>query len=145
MHCEELIDIIEKNCGLKAPYCLTVYYKCNSKQKELDEEYMGWYAPRQMMNDSLYGQISYNSVLSDAFKFKLGHNLKGFLVEMKAATGKDIPEHVIRPAKVFPPRVVTVSYAPLLMGILRRRKDPMQMKEWWIRRQVGKRLIVVLM
>jgi len=25
-HWEELIDFIEKNCGLKEPYCLTVLY-----------------------------------------------------------------------------------------------------------------------
>jgi hypothetical protein len=63
----------------------------------LDKEYMGWYAPGQTMNDRLSGQISYNSSLSNAFKLKLGHNVKLFLVEMKAATGKDIAEHVIWP------------------------------------------------
>jgi len=42
-------------------------------QEELDEEYMGLYAPGQMINDPLYGQISYNSSLSNAFKLKLGH------------------------------------------------------------------------
>ena len=41
-----------------------------------------------------------------------------FLKEMKAATGKDIAEHVIRPAKVIPTSLVTVSYAPLLISIL---------------------------
>jgi len=64
-----------------------------------------------MMNDSLYGQISFNSSLSNAFKLKLGHNVKLFLVEMKAATGKDIVEHGIRPAKVIPASPVTVDYA----------------------------------
>jgi hypothetical protein len=80
-------------------------------QEELDEEYMGLYAPGQMMNDSLYGQISYNSSLSNAFKLKLGHDVQLFLVEMKAVTGKVIAEHVMRPAKVFPASLVTVSYA----------------------------------
>ena len=28
-HWEELFDFIEKNCGPKEPYCLTVLYKCN--------------------------------------------------------------------------------------------------------------------
>jgi hypothetical protein len=51
---------------------------------------MGLYAPGQMMNDRLSGQISYNSSLSNAFKLKLGHDVKLSLVEMKAATGKDI-------------------------------------------------------
>jgi len=72
---------------------------------------MGLYAPGQMMNDPLYGQISYNSSLSNAFKLKLGHNVQLLLREMKAATGKDIAEHVMRPAKVIPTSLVTVSYA----------------------------------
>jgi len=110
-HWEELIDFIEKNCGPKEPYCLTALYKCNLTQEELDEEYMGLYAPGQMMNDPLYGQISYNSSLSNAFKLKLGHNVNVFLVEMKAATGKDNAEHVMRPAKVIPASLVPVKYA----------------------------------
>jgi len=40
-HWEELIDFIEKNGGPKEPYCLTVLYKCNLTQEELDEGYMG--------------------------------------------------------------------------------------------------------
>ena len=72
---------------------------------------MGLYAPGQMMNDPLYGQISYNSSLSNAFKLKLGHDVQLFLIGMKAATGKDIAEHIMRPAKVIPTRHVTVSYA----------------------------------
>jgi len=71
---------------------------------------MGLYTPRQMMNDPVYGQISYNSSLSNTFKLKLGHTVKLFLVEMKAATGKDITEHIIRPAKVIPAGLVTVHY-----------------------------------
>jgi hypothetical protein len=110
-HWEELIDFIEKNCSPKEPYCLTALYKCNLTQEELDEEYMGLYAPGQMMNDPLYDQISYNSSLSNAFKLKLGHNVNVFLVEMKAATGKDNAEHVMRPAKVIPASLVPVKYA----------------------------------
>jgi len=110
-HWEELIDFIEKNCSPKEPYCLTALYKCNLTQEELDEEYMGLYSPGQMMNDPLYSQISYNSSLSNAFKLKLGHNVNPFLVEMKAATGNDIAEHVMRPAKVIPASLVLVSYA----------------------------------
>jgi len=110
-HWEELIDPIEKYCGPKEPYCLTALYKCNLTQEELDEEYMGLYAPGQMMNDPLYGQISYNSSLSKTFKLKLGHNVQLFLIEMKAVTGKDIAKHVMRPAKVIPTSLITVSYA----------------------------------
>jgi len=110
-HWEELIDFIEKNCGPKEPYCLTALDKYNLTQEELDEEYMGLYTLGQMMNDPLYGQISYNSSLSNAFKLKLGHDVQLFLVEMKAATGKNIAEHVMRPAKVISASLVTVSYA----------------------------------
>jgi len=141
-HWEELIDFIEQNCSPKEPYCPTAISKCNLTQEELDEEYMGLYTPGQMMNDRLYGQISYNSSISNAFRLKLGHNLKLFLVEMKAATGKDMAEHVIRPAKVIPASIIKVNYAPLLISILRLGRDLMNMNEWWMRRQVGTRLTV---
>jgi len=110
-HWEELIDFIENNCGPKEPYCLTALYKCNLTQEELDEEYMGLYSPGQMMNDTLHGQIFYNSSLSNAFKLKLGDDVELFLIEMKAAKGEVIAEHVMRPAKVIPASLVTVSYA----------------------------------
>jgi hypothetical protein len=110
-HWEELIDFIQKNCGRKDPYCLTTLYKCNLTQEELDEEYMDLYAQGQMMNDPLYDQISYNSSLSNAFRLKLGQNVNLFLVEMKAATGKDIAEHIMKPAKVIPIILFPVSYA----------------------------------
>jgi len=111
-HWEELSDFIEQNCGPKELYCLTAIYKCNLMQEELDHEYMGLNTPGQMINDLLYGQTSYNSSLSNAFKLKLGHNVNLFLVEMKAGTGKDIAEHVMRLVKVIPASLVTVSYAP---------------------------------
>jgi len=72
---------------------------------------MGLYAPGQMMNVPLYGHISYNSTLWNAFKLKLEHNVKLFCVQMQAATGKDIAVHVMRPAKVIPTSLVPVSYA----------------------------------
>jgi hypothetical protein len=72
---------------------------------------MGSYAPVQIMNDPLYGQISYNSSLSNAFKLKLGHNVNLFLVEMKPATGKENAEHIMGPAKVIPASRVPVCYA----------------------------------
>ena len=77
-HWEELIEFTERNCGPKEPYCLTVLYKYNLTQEYLDKEYMGLYAPGQMMNGPLYGQISFNSSLSNSFKLKLGHNLTLF-------------------------------------------------------------------
>jgi len=106
---------------------------------------MRLYALGQMMNDPLYGQVSYNSSLSNAFKLKLGYNVKLFLLEMKAGTGKDITEHMIGPAKVISSSLVTVSDAPLLISLLRLRGYPMKMKEWWMGRQVRKKLTVVSM
>jgi len=144
-HWKALIDFIKQNCFPKEPYCLTAIYKCNLTQEELDEEYMGLYALGQLMNDHLYRQNSYNSSLSNAFKLKLGHDLKLFLAEMKAATGNNIAEHIIRPVKLIPASLVLVSHTALLIHILRGGREPMKMKEWWMRRQVGKRLIVVLM
>jgi len=55
-----------------------------------------------MMNDHLYGQIWYDSSISNPMKLRLQYNLKLFSVEMQAATGNDIARHVIRPAKVIP-------------------------------------------
>jgi len=74
-HWEELINFIEQNCSPTEPYCLTGIYKCTLTQEALDKEYMGLYTPGQMMHDTLYGQISYNSSLSNAFKLKQGHNV----------------------------------------------------------------------
>ena len=111
MHWEELIDFIENNCCLKEPKCLTALYNCNLTQEESDEEYMGLYAPGQMMNHPPYGQILYNSSLSNAFKLKLEHNVQLFLKEMKAAIGKDIAKRLMKPAKVIPASLVTESYA----------------------------------
>jgi hypothetical protein len=64
-----------------------------------------------MMNDPLYGQISYNSSLSNAIKLKLGNYVQLFLVEMKAAIGKAIAELIMKPAKVILAILVTVSYS----------------------------------
>jgi hypothetical protein len=115
-------------------------------QGELVEEYMGLDALGEMLNDPLHGQISYHSSLSKSCKLKLEHNVKLVLGEMMAATGKDIPEQVITPAKLIPASLVMVSYAPLLISILRLHRYPMKMKEGWMRlQQVGMRLTVVLM
>ena len=89
-HWEELIESMEQNCSPKEPYSQTAIYKCYLTQEELEKEYMGLYALGQTMNHHLSGQISFNSSLSNAFKLKLGHDAKLFLVEMTAATGKDI-------------------------------------------------------
>jgi hypothetical protein len=142
---EELIDFIKQNCNPDEPYCQPMMYKSNLTQEELDEKYMELYSPGQTMNDPLYGHISSNSSLSNTFQLNLGHDVKLLLVEMKAVTGKDIVEHVIRPANVFPASLRTVRYALLLITIFRLWGYPMKMKQWWMRWQLGKRLTVVLM
>ena len=144
-HWEELIAFIETKCSLKEPYCLMAIYKCSLTQEELDEEYTQLYPHGQIMNDPLYGQISYNSSLSNAFKLKLGHDVKLFLGDMKPATGKDIAENVMKPAQVISASLVTVSHSPVLISLLRLRRYPKNMKEWWMRRQVRTRLIVLIM
>ena len=81
-----------------------------------------------MLNDPLYGLISYNSSLSNAFKLKLGHNVKLFLVEMMAATRMDIAEHVIRQVMVIPASLRLGCYAPLLIRIHIPGREPMKIK-----------------
>jgi len=76
--------------------------KCILSEEELGLEYMQFQSSGQIMNHPIYGQILYNSCLSNAFKLNLGHNVKIFLAEMKRATGKEIVEHVIGPAKLIP-------------------------------------------
>jgi len=106
---------------------------------------MGLYTNGQMITDPINGQISYNFCLSNALKFKLGQDLKIFLVEMKRATGKKIAEHVITPAKVIPPRYVKARCEQLLIIIHRLWKILTRVKERRERRMVGKRMILVLM
>jgi len=144
-HWEEMIDSIAQNCGPKKSYSLTAICICNLTQEELGEEDTGFYAPRQMMHDPLYGPISYCSSLSHAFKLKLGYNVTLFLVEMKASARRNIAEHPIRLAKEISTSLVTVIYAPLQISFLRLQRYPMKMKVWWLRRQVRQSQTVVLM
>ena len=66
-HWEELVDFIHKNGGPKEPYILNMMFRCTLEQEEWDEECMGLYTHVQMVNDPIYGQISYNCCLSNAF------------------------------------------------------------------------------
>jgi len=147
-HWEQLVDFINKNGGPKEPYILTSMFKCTLEQDELEEEYMGIYKHRQIINDSIYGQISYNCCLSNAFKLKLGHNVKIFVVEMMRATGKEIAEHVIRPTKVIHASRVKARREQLpiiihrLWKVLKRVGEREKRGE---RRMVGTRMILVLM
>jgi len=111
-HWEELVDFIDKNGGPKEPYILRSMFKRTLEQDELEEVYMGIYKYGRMINDLIYGQISYNCCLSNAFKLKLGHNEEIIVVDMMKATGQETAEHVIRPTKVIPLAVsrLDVSY-----------------------------------
>jgi hypothetical protein len=62
---------------------------------------MGIYKHWQMIIVPIYCQNVYNCCLSNAFKLKLGHNLKIFLAEMMRARGKEIAEHVSMPTMVI--------------------------------------------
>ena len=143
-HWENLIYFIIKTRGPKEPYILTLMFKCTMEQDELDEEYMGIYTNRQMIMDPIYGQSSYNCCLSNAFILKLGHNPKVFLVGIKRATGKEIVEHVIGPAKVIPASHVRAGCAQLPI-IIRRLWKVLKsvVEERMERRKVGKRMILV--
>jgi len=59
-HWEEMVDFIDKNGGPKESYILTSILKCTLEQDKLEEEYFGIYKHGQMINDPIYGQISYN-------------------------------------------------------------------------------------
>jgi hypothetical protein len=144
-HWEELIEFINKNGCAKEPYTLTSRCKCTLEKDELDEEYMGLYTNVQMITDPIYGQISYNCCLSNAFKLKLGHDPIIFLVETKRATVKEIAEHAIRQAKVIPASPVKARCAQLLIIIHRLWKVLTKVEERRKRRIVGKRMILVLM
>ena len=102
-------DFIDKNGGPEEPYVLKSMFKCTFEQDELEEEYIGISKHGQMINDPIYGQITYNCCLSNAFKLKLGHNVKIFVLEMKRVTRKEIAEHVIRPTKVIPLAVLRLD------------------------------------
>jgi len=144
-HWDELIDFINKNGRPTEPYILTSKFKCTLEEAELDKEYMGLYTNEQMITDPIFGQISYNCCLSNAFKLKLGQDQKIFLVEKKRATGKEIAEHIIRPAKVIPASHVKATCAQLLIIIHRHWKVLKRVEERRERRMVGMRMILVLM
>jgi len=116
-HWEQLIDLMNRNKGLRVPQIRTSMFNCNLEQVELDKDYMGWYTHGEMIIDPIYGQISYNCFLSNAFKVKLGHNLKTFLVEWKSSTGKQIVGHLIGAANVIPASHDKARCGQLLINI----------------------------
>jgi len=143
-----LVDFIDKNGGPKEAYILTLMFKCTLEQDELEEEYMGIYKHRQMVNDLIYGQVLYNCCLSNVFKLKLGHNVKILVAEMMRATGKEIAEHVIRPTKVIRASHVKARHTQLLIMIHRLwkvLKRVEERKKRTERRMVRTRMILVSM
>jgi len=56
---------------------------------ELNEKSMGLYTQEQMMKDPISGQISYNCCLLNAFKLKLGYDLKISIVDKTTGTEKE--------------------------------------------------------
>jgi len=143
-----LVDFIDNNGGPKQPYIPTSMFKCTLEQDELEQECMGIEKHGQMINDPIYGQISYNCCLSNALKLKLGHNVKIFVVEMMRATGKEITEHVIRPTMVIRAsrlkarREQQLIIIYTLWKVLKRVEEREKRRE---RRMVGTRMILVLM
>jgi hypothetical protein len=91
-------------------------------QEELGEEYMGWYAPGQVMNYPLYCQLAYHISVSNDFKLKHRHTPKQFRVEMKGTRGKNTAAHLNSPAEVIPASLVSLSYWTLLFSILKLRR-----------------------
>jgi len=109
---------------------------------------MGFSKHGQIINNPIYGQISYNCCLSNAFKLKLEHKVKLFLVEVMRVTGKEIAEHVIWVTKVIPASRVNARHEQLqiiihrLWKVLKRVAKREKRREW---RMVGERMILVLM
>jgi hypothetical protein len=108
-HFEEFVNFIDNNRGPNEPYILRSMFKCTLEQNELEEEYMLIYKHRKMINNPVYGQISYNCCLSHTFKLNSGHNVKIFVVELMRATGNDTAKLVIRPTKAIPLAVLRLD------------------------------------
>ena len=112
---------------------------------EFEEEYMGLYTNGQMITDLIYGQIWYCCCLSNTIRLKLRHNQKILLVETKRAIGKEIVEHIIKPAKVIPPSNVKARCVHLLIIIHKLWKVRKRVEERRERRIVGKGMKLVSM
>jgi len=91
-----------------------------------------------MIMDPIYGQISYNCCLPNAFMLKLGHNPKIFLVKPTWATEQQIAQHIIRPATIITASHIKTMCAPLLIIRHRVWKVLKMVEERRERRMVGK-------
>jgi len=144
-HWEAMIDFIDKNESPKKPYSLMLMFKCSLVQDELDEEYIGLYTPGLILDNDLFGQVSYYFCLSNVVKLKLGHNPKIVLVEKKRARRKVIGKHVIGPVKVLPTNRIKARCVQLRIIINTLWKVLKRVEERRERRMVGKRMILELM
>jgi hypothetical protein len=84
------------------------------EQDESDDEYIGLYLDFQMLDDPIYGQISYNCGHSNASKLKLGCNVMILLIEISRAMEKEIAQHVVILATV----ISTCCVIPRLLRLL---------------------------
>jgi len=113
-HRENMIVFVNnKECPMQ-PSILSIMLECAFKHDKLDEECTGWYTHGQMMDDAIYGLISYNCWLYNAFRLKLGYNLNIMLVAIRRGTGKEMTEHIVRPAKAIPRSQVKAWHVLLL-------------------------------
>jgi len=97
-----------------------------------------------MMMDPIFGKISYNCYVGNSFNLELRNSAKIFLVKIKRATGKEIVQHLLRPAKVIPTSCFKASYAQHRISIQRLWIVRNTVEERWERRMVGMRMIVQL-
>jgi len=97
------------------------------------------FTPAPMINDPIYGQISYNCCFSNAFMLKVVHNLKIVVVGIMRASWKEIAKHVIGPTKVIPATQVKARCTKLAnhldvdFGRSWRRWTRRGRWEWWAR------------
>ena len=106
---------------------------------------MGLCTNRQMIMNTIYGQISYHYCHSKAFKAKLAHDQEIFYFRIRRATGKEIAERIIKPVNLIPASHVKARCAQLLIITPRLWKDLKRVEERRVRTMVGKKIILASM
>lgn len=87
---EKLIDLMNINGGQTELHIQTYMVKCTLEWDESDDENTGLYTHADIMKDPIRGQISYNCLLSNAYKLRFLHDWKICLGGRTIATGKEI-------------------------------------------------------
>jgi len=106
---------------------------------------MEHYTDGSLMNNPIYDQTLYNCGFSNTFKWKLGHNVKVFLVELQVVIEKNDGEYVIWPAKLVPTSLIQARNANQLVISLRRYNVQRKIPQWRVIRMMSQRLVVVLL